>query len=146
MFTDTEAYLYGENVALGKKYENDVVHLSNEIYRLIDLIKSRDETIENLEQRNIEIATKALAAAERLETQEIENSVLQSTVYILLKSIRRDCPNSVLFDLDELRIDDSVIKLPRLGRILFDYMTEKDPKMDKNQRIYIISKVLDISI
>ena len=51
MFTDTEAYLFSDNVGLRKKYNNDVVHLSKEIYRLIDVIDGRDDTIKGLKEK-----------------------------------------------------------------------------------------------
>lgn len=143
--SETEAYLFGENVSLRKQYNEDVAHLSSEIHRLISIIDARDSLIAKLEQKKTELAEKALTAVDRIETLEIEHSVMKSSVYILLKSMKRDHPNSSLLGLESIQMNDTKIELTRLGRILFDFITQKYPDMEPKQRIKIISQVLEIA-
>ena len=143
--SETEAYLFSENVSLRKQYNADVAHLRSEIHRLEGIVEGRDKTIAELEQKNTQIAEKALNAVDKIETLEIERSVLQSSVYILLKSMKRDYPNSSLLGLESIQMNDAKIELTRLGRILFDFISQKYPDMDPKQRIQIISQVLEIS-
>lgn len=143
--SETEAYLFSDNVALRRKYNEDVAQLSSEIYRLVDVVKGRDQTIADLEQKKTEIAEKALAAVDRIETLEIEYSVMQSSAYILLKSLKRECPNSSLFDPENVQMGDSKIELSRLGRILFDFISQKYPNVEPSRRMKLISQVVEMS-
>lgn len=49
--SDTEAYLFSDNVALRRKYNKDVAHLSSEIHRLVDLIDKDRKTIKTLQEK-----------------------------------------------------------------------------------------------
>lgn len=143
--SDTEAYLFGENVSLRKQYNADVSHLSSEIHRLVDVVNGRDAKIAELEAKQLELAEKALNAVDKIEALKIEHSVMQSSAYILLKSLKRECPNSSLFDSENVQIGDSNIELTKLGRILFDFISQKYPNMEPSRRMNLIFQVLEMS-
>lgn len=83
MFTDTEAMLFSENVSLGKRYNNDVIHLSKEIYRLIDLIDERDEIISKLK--------------EELKIRKIGIELLNKKVNAIIGFTKKEIPEHDMF-------------------------------------------------
>ena len=85
MFSDTEAYLFSDNVSLRKKYNGDVTHLSKEIYRLVDACKSRDETIVNLKTK--------------VTVREIGMQALGKKVNALFTMAKNTQPEHKLFEL-----------------------------------------------
>lgn len=85
MFTDTEAMFFGQNVALRRKYNGDVTELSNEIYRLCDLIDKRDVLIDGLKMK--------------VKVREIGMQALGKKVSALFTMAKNTQPEHKLFEL-----------------------------------------------